>query len=370
MYLSEVSILNYRNIEECELCFSPKINLFWGRNGVGKTNLMDVVYYLSFTKSHLNNIDSHLIRHSAEFFMIKGCYQSPSGEEDTVSASVRQRRKKQFLWNKKGYQRLADHIGRIPLVLVSPSDMSLIEEGSDERRRFMDVIISQYSREYLDCLMSYNAALKSRNLLLKQPENIDPTMLEVFDEKLVESAHTIFSHRKEFIEQFIPVFKEFYARISDSRESVNLSYSSRLYDRDLEALLRESLPKDKILGYTTQGIHRDDLEMTIDEFPIKRTGSQGQNKSFVVSMKLAQLMFLKGISGKTPILLLDDIFDKLDSYRVDRIIREISSDSFGQIFITDTSRENLDELIQKNSDNYAFFAVEDGRIINTEEAGR
>ena len=366
MYLSQISVLNYRNIEECELRFSKKINLFWGRNGVGKTNLIDVVYYLSFTKSHLNSLDTQLIRHGEDFFMLKGVFQNSNEDSlDTVTVAVKPRRKKQFLLNKKEYDRLSEHIGHLPLVLVSPADMSLIGEGSDERRRFLDVIISQYSKEYLQCLMEYNVALKSRNLLLKKPEAIDPTMLEIIDSKLVKKSQIIYAMRNEFIERFIPVFKEFYARISDSRECVDLRYCSHLSDSDMESLLRQNFDKDKILGYTTKGIHKDELEMSIDGFPIKRTGSQGQNKTYVVSMKLAQLKFLKEITSKTPILLLDDIFDKLDSERVARIIREISTEEFGQIFITDTNREHLDDLIQKNSSDYAFFAVENGKIVNS-----
>ncbi|MDO4725802.1 MAG: DNA replication/repair protein RecF [Porphyromonadaceae bacterium] len=362
MQLKKIDILNYRNIENCELFFSPKINLFWGKNGMGKTNLLDAIYYLSFCKSHLNNIDSQLIRHNCDFFIIQGEYNFIDGTH-TISCAVKQRRKKQFLYDKKEYERIADHIGKIPLVLVSPADTSLIIEGSDERRRFMDIIISQYDKEYLNSLITYNTALQSRNALLKHPNNQDETMLEVLDEQLCATAEPIFEARNEFITKFIPVFKEFYRRIANNNETVELSYISSLQTNRLKDKLLSSREKDKYLGYTTAGIHKDDLEMLLNGFALKRTGSQGQNKSYLVAMKLAQFIFLKNISGKTPILLLDDIFDKLDSERVERIIKEISDDNFGQIFITDTAREHIDKIIENNNKNFCLFAIEDGKVI-------
>lgn len=365
MFLEKINILNYRNIEECQLCFSPKINLFWGNNGMGKTNLLDAVYYLSFCKSHLNSVDSQLIRHGSDFFIIQGEYKCEHSEEsDIVSCSMKSRRKKQFLYNKKEYERLSDHIGRIPLVLVSPSDISLIDEGSDERRRFMDIIISQYDKAYLHHLINYNNALQSRNAMLKHPETIDPTMLEILDDKLCEAAEPIFTRRSEFIKDFIPVFEEFYRRISRADEKVELLYRSSLQEMSLRQKLTANRNRDALLGYTASGIHRDDLDMLLDGFMLKRTASQGQNKSYLVAMKLAQFIFLKNISGKTPILLLDDIFDKLDAERVERIIREISSDSFGQIFITDTNREHIDKIIANNNTRFALFAVENGCVAN------
>ncbi len=363
MLLKKINILNYRNIEDCELFFSPKINLFWGKNGMGKTNLLDAVYYLSFCKSHLNSIDSQLIRHDCDFFIIQGEYDFIDTTH-TVSCAVKQRRKKQFLFDKKEYERIADHIGKIPLILVSPADTSLIIEGSDERRRFMDIIISQYNRDYLNNLMVYNSALQSRNTLLKRSENIDETMLEVLDEQLCATAEPIFRARNEFVTKFIPVFKEFYQRIANNNETVELTYISSLHTNNLKDKLLSSRQRDKYLGYTTVGIHKDDLEMLLNGFALKRTGSQGQNKSYLVAMKLAQFIFLKNISGKTPILLLDDIFDKLDSERVERIIQNISEDSFGQIFITDTNREHIDKIIENNNKNFCLFAIENGKVVN------
>ena len=383
MFLNRITILNYRNIAECNLVFSPKINCFWGKNGVGKTNLLDTIYYLSFCKSHLNAIDNQLINHNADFFMIQGEYDL-DGTAEVVSCAVKQRRKKQFMYNKKEYERLADHIGKFPLVLVSPSDLSLIAEGSDERRRFMDMIISQYDRQYLDNLMTYNSALQSRNALLKHPETLDYTMLEVLEEKMCSLAEPIFLSRTNFIEQFIPVFKEFYRKIannavalsdgeksteqkqissfSQNDEIVDLLYISHLQQISLKEKFLLSREKDKILGFTTAGIHKDDLEMTLNGFPLKRTGSQGQNKSYLVAMKLAQFKFLKNISGKTPILLLDDLFDKLDTERVKQIITEISSDEFGQIFITDTNSEHLNELIADANSDYSLFNIINGEV--------
>ncbi len=364
MILERINILNYRNIEECELTFSPKVNLFWGNNGMGKTNLLDAIYYLSFCKSHLNAKDSHLIRHGSDFFMVQGEYIN-SGSVATVSCAVKNRRKKQFLYDKKEYERLSEHIGKIPLVLVSPADNSLIDEGSDERRRFMDIIISQYDREYLLHLMAYNAALRSRNAMLKHPDSIDGTLLEILDDKLCTEAEPIFARRSEFITDFIPVFRDFYSSISQRHEEVSLSYSSVLQQADLRQRLASSLERDKYLGYTSAGIHKDNLEMIFDGFPLKRNASQGQNKSYLVAMKLAQFIFLKKNSNKTPILLLDDIFDRLDSERLENIIRQISSDRFGQIFITDTNREHIDKIIANNNSDFRLFAIEDGRAVST-----
>jgi DNA replication and repair protein RecF len=364
VFLQKLTILNYRNIAECNIEFSPKINCFFGKNGMGKTNLLDAVYYLSFCKSHLNNIDNQSIKHDSDFFMIQGEYLF--GEQiEHISCAVKHRRKKQFLRNKKEYDKLAEHIGFVPLVLVSPSDSSLIAEGSDERRRFMDIVISQYDRQYLDNLMIYNHLLQNRNALLKKDERIDNTFFEILEEKLCASAEPIFAGRTQFIEKFIPVFKDFYQKISNEKEIVDLTYTSNLQqDTSLKEQFLQTRERDKILGYTTHGIHKDDLKMTLQNFSLKNTGSQGQNKSYLVAMKLAQFSFLKNISGKTPVLLLDDLFDKLDSERVAKIVDLISQDDFGQIFITDTNREHLNEMIKESGSGFRLFEVENGNVIS------
>ena len=362
MFLNKITILNYRNIAECDLTFSPKINCFLGNNGMGKTNLLDAIYYLSFCKSHLNPVDNQVIKHDADFFMIQGEYNFGDKTEN-ISCGVKRRRKKQFMRNKKEYERLADHIGFVPLVLVSPADSSLIAEGSDERRRFMDIVISQYDRQYLDNLMIYNALLQNRNALLKNSEKIDDTVLEILEEKLCAVAEPIFDSRKKFIEDFIPVFKEFYQKISNEKENVDLYYTSHLQqDTTLKEQFLQTRERDKILGFTTHGIHKDDLKMTLQNFPLKNTGSQGQNKTFVAAMKLAQFIFLKNISKKTPVLLLDDLFDKLDTERVTKIVDIISQEDFGQIFITDTNRKHLNEILSKTEIETKIFFVENGKV--------
>lgn len=361
MQINRLTCLNYRNITECDLKFSGKINCFLGSNGMGKTNLLDAIYYLSFTKSHLNAIDSQLIKHSQSYFMLQGEYLRNDNEE-IISATVKLRAKKQFRRNKKEYERMSDHIGFIPAVLISPSDNELIAEGSDERRRFMDIIISQYDKPYLHALMRYNRALQSRNSLLKQEEACDPTVLEIFELQMAEEAAYIYRCRKSFIDDFAPVFNNFYKRISDNNEAVELKYTSHGERGDLAPLLAECRQRDLAIGYTTRGIHKDDIEMTLDGYPIKRTGSQGQNKSFLVALKLAQYIYLKQNTGVTPLLLLDDIFDRLDAERVKNIMTIVASDEIGQIFITDTNRNLTDSLLRKISDDTSIFIVENGVI--------
>jgi len=370
MFLNHITILNYRNIAECDLIFSPKINCFLGNNGMGKTNLLDAIYYLSFCKSHLNSADNQIIKHDADFFMIQGEYVICEKTEN-VYCGVKRRRKKQFMRNKKDYERLADHIGFVPLVLVSPADSALIAEGSDERRRFMDIVISQYDRKYLDNLMIYNSLLQNRNALLKNSEKIDDTILEILEDKLCAVAEPIFDCRKNFIDAFIPVFRDFYDKIAictkgemvEEIETVDLQYISHLQQNTtLKEQFLQTRERDKILGFTTHGIHKDDLKMTLQNFPLKNTGSQGQNKTFVVAMKFAQFVFLKNVSKKTPILLLDDLFDKLDTERVTKIVELISQNDFGQIFITDTNKEHLNKILSKTKIESKIFFVENGKV--------
>ena len=363
MYLQRLSILNYRNIAECELQFSPKINCFLGRNGMGKTNLLDVVYYLSFCKSHLNPIDAQVIKHDADFFMIQGEFER-QGIAEVVSCAVKRRAKKRFRRNQKEYERLSDHIGLLPVVLVSPADLDLVNEGSDARRRFLDVAISQYDKPYLSALVRYNEALQNRNALLKRDEQPDAEMLDIYDEQMAAEAQYICAKRAEFITEFVPLFQEFYSAIAGAGERVGLEYTSHAQRGDLRQLLREVRDRDLALGYTTRGAHKDDLIFTLDEFPMKRTGSQGQVKTYIVALKLAQFVFLQRTCRVTPILLLDDIFDKLDADRVTRIMQLVSGDGFGQIFITDTNREHLDEILSQIAGESRLFEVSDGKVVN------
>ena len=363
MYLDELHILNYKSIREAQLHFADKLNCFVGLNGQGKTNILDAVYLLSFTKSAYNAIDSLNITHGEEMAMVQGVYQE-SGEPITITCGMKRGQKKQFRNGKKDYKRMVDHIGLLPLVMVSPQDGRLIEDGSDERRRFLDVVISQHNKEYLNRLNTYNVLLKQRNALLKEEDEKEAvcqcrdisSLLEVYELQMVPQAEYIYHERSRFVEQFIPLFQEIYSELSGDAEQVSLRYISQLQDRDLAEAYVRTRERDRILGWTSQGIHKDEIEMLLGDYPLKRVGSQGQQKTYLLAMKLAQALYL----GK-PILLLDDIFDKLDSERVARIVRLVNSDRFGQIFITDTDRQHLTDLLRPTPEA-KIFHVEEGTI--------
>ena len=359
MILSRLSIVNFKNIAQADLSFSPGLNCFLGDNGMGKTNLLDALHYLSFCKSSTQVVDSQNVRHGEEFFMLQGYYDCGDGREEEVYCGLKIRQKKIFRRNKKEYTRLADHIGLIPLVMISPSDSVLIQGGSDERRRFLDMVVSQFDKSYLDRLMRYNKALAQRNALLKQ-ELTDPSMYEIWEEQMAQAATGIYEARCRFLEEFIPVFQEFYTAISGGAERVGLSYTSHMSRGDLRPLLAEVRNRDLALGYTSRGAHKDDLEMTLGDYPMRRIGSQGQNKSFLVALKLAQFDYLKRNGHTTPLLLLDDVFDKLDARRMERIIALVSQERFGQIFVTDTNREYLDAIVRRTGGDYRLFGVQDG----------
>lgn len=375
MLLKQLDILNYKNIREATLRFSDKLNCFIGLNGQGKTNVLDAIYYLSFTKSAYNTIDSQNITHNEDMCMLCGTYYpAPNVDVDdelVIRCGIKRGVKKQFKRGKTDYKRLIDHIGLLPLVMVSPQDSELVSEGSDERRRFMDSVISQYNRRYLENLAAYNAFLKQRNALLKQYENASADQLpndlfNILDEQLTQHANYIFNERQHFIEAFLPYFQEVYATISGNREQAQLSYVSQLQGRELREALYRTRSRDLILGWTSQGIHKDELEMYLGDYPLKRVGSQGQQKTFLLAMKLGQALFLSNKMDKgNPILLLDDIFDKLDSERVEQIIKMTTDDRFGQIFITDTDRQHLTTILQHlpdATDNYTIFHVDNGQI--------
>lgn len=367
MILKRISILNYKNLEQVELSFSPKLNCFFGQNGMGKTNLLDAVYFLSFCKSAGNPIDSQNICHDADFFVIQGFYEAADGTPEEIYCRMKRRQKKQFKRNKKEYTRLSDHIGFLPLVMVSPADSELIAGGSDERRRFMDVVISQYDKEYLDALIRYNKALVQRNTLLKSEQPVEEELFLVWEEMMAQAGEVVFRKREAFIREFIPIFQSFYSFISQDREKVGLSYDSHARDASLLEVLKESRARDQIMGYSLRGVHKDELNMLLGDFPIKREGSQGQNKTYLVALKLAQFDFLKRTGTTVPLLLLDDIFDKLDASRVEQIIKLVAGDSFGQIFITDTNREHLDRILHKVGSDYKMFRVEQGTVAEMKE---
>ena len=360
MLLNTISIINYRSLSTVELELSPKINCFIGCNGVGKTNLLDAVYYLSFCKSAISSADTQHIKHDEPFFMIQGSYLSDNGVHEEFSCGLKRGEKKQFKRNKKNYDKLSEHIGLVPLVMISPADHELIAGGSDERRKFMDVVISQYDKEYLHSLIRYNRALTQRNAMLRSDRELDPEMMELVEQMMVAEAYKVYEGRKEFVERLIPIFQQFYQQIAGSEEAVSLSYRSNLSDYSLADQLAASRYDDRRVGYTTKGIHNDELIMQLNGYPIKKEGSQGQNKSYLVALKLAQFDFLHKYNNETPILLLDDIFDKLDSRRVEQIVKLVSGERFGQIFITDVNRDHIDTILDCTDGSYKLFEVIDG----------
>jgi len=362
MIIEQISILNFKNIEEAELTFSTKMNYFFGNNGMGKTNLLDALFYLSFTKSHTNLLDAQLIRHDEDFCVLQAYYRDNDAKEE-IYCGIKHKQRKVFKRNKKEYDRLSEHIGLIPMVMISPADMELIQGGSVERRKFVDMIISQYDKEFLRYLIHYNKVLQQRNSLLKERSvSTDSELFDVLDEQLSSSGEIIFQKRKEFISGFCPIFQKYYTAIGDGCESVDLQYDSQLYHSSLSNLLKEKRDYDKILGYTSAGIHKDDFLFLLGNHLIRKTGSQGQNKTYLIALKLAQFQFLLHKNTSVPILLLDDIFDKLDANRVERIIQLVTKDEFGQIFVTDTNRKYLDEIILSMEHAYKLFQVENGKF--------
>jgi len=364
MHIEEISIVNYKNINEANVSFSPRLNCFIGKNGAGKTNILDAIYYLSFCKSFFSVSDQLNINHAESYFMLNGSYIRSESPE-TITCGLQKGQKKQFKRNTKLYKKLQEHIGLLPLVMISPSDSELILGGSDERRKFMDGVISQYNQNYLDDLLKYNRALLQRNNLLKQfasERYFDEDLLGIWDNQLVEYGIRIHEQRTEFVQKLIPVFQKYYSFISQDSEEVDLTHMSDLYDSDFESNLKNALAKDRTVQYTSVGIHKDDLILNLGEHPIKKLGSQGQKKTYLVALKLAQFDFIKEISGIKPILLLDDIFDKLDSHRVEQIVATVAGEQFGQIFITDTNREHLDTIIERLHTDFRIFNVETGKV--------
>ncbi len=359
LYLNKLSLIQFKNYEEASLEFSPKINCLVGDNGVGKTNLLDAIHYLSLTKSFFNNIDQQNIQHGKEFFVIQGEFIR-NGHAEKIFCSVRQNKKKIVRRNNKDYERFADHIGLFPVVMISPADSSLILEGSEQRRRFMDTVISLYDKQYLHALIRYNRALMQRNKLLKQFEFKRENFwdeLELWDTQLVVPGNEIYRKRKEFIEKIIPVFQEYYNTIAEEKEQVGLEYRSPLHEQDFESLLAANRDKDRVMQFTTAGIHKDDLVMTLNGHPLKKTGSQGQQKTFLVALKFAKFGFIRDLTGTRPVLLLDDIFDKFDAHRVFQIIRMVARNEFGQIFITDTHLEHLENILKELDTDYKVFKI-------------
>ncbi len=365
MHLSKLSLLGFKNYAEADFVFSKNINCFVGNNGEGKTNLLDSIHYLAFCKSFFNPNDSQNIYHNNPFFVIQGEFLNGDNSKDEIYCGVKRNEKKQFKRNKKEYTRLADHIGLIPLVMVSPADSELITEGSDSRRKFMDSAIAQFDKNYLDNLVAYNKVLAHRNAVLKsfaESRHYDKETIAIWDEQLIALGTKIYAEREIFIAKFIPIFNHYYGLISGGKEEVGIDYSSQLKEGNFEQLLEQSVKKDLQLQYSTVGIHKDDLVFRIADFAVKKFGSQGQQKSFLIALKLAQFDFLKSIKLKTPIILLDDIYDKLDEIRVQKLMQLVSSEGFGQIFITDTHQDRIARIFKKIKTDFKLFKINNGNI--------
>jgi len=359
MFLKHLSLVNYKNFDTQNLEFEPTINCLVGANGVGKTNILDAIYHLSFGKSYFNPVATQNIKHGEEFFMIEGIFEK-EGREEKIVCSFKKGLKKIIKRNGKAYDKFSEHIGFLPLVIISPADRDLITEGSETRRKFIDGVISQSDKAYLNTLIKYNKVLVQRNSLLKYfvaNTTFDQDTLQIYDEQLHEYGTNIFNKRLAFLDDFIPIFKEQYQNISKKEEGILLAYHSRLKETSLLALLKTSLEKDRALQYTSVGIHKDDLEFTIAEHPIKKYGSQGQQKSFLIALKLAQFHFIKEQANTMPILLLDDIFDKLDEQRVAQIVALVDNDNFGQLFISDTHADRTEKVVKSVDQNYKIYTL-------------
>ena len=359
MHLKQLSLFNYKNFSEADFVFDSKINCFVGKNGIGKTNVLDAIYHLAYGKSYFNPQAVQNIKHDAEFFVIEGEFEKDNRNEQ-ILCSLKKGQKKILKRNGKPYEKFSDHIGFVPLVIISPADRDLIVEGSETRRRFLDSVISQLDPSYLTELIQYNKIIAQRNALLKYFASnrvFDIETLSIYNGQLDGPGQSIFEKRKLFLQDFVPIFNHYHHLITDSDEKVQLVYDSHLFKNSTLALFDESLAKDRVLQYTSAGIHKDDLWFQIDGHPIKKFGSQGQQKSFLIALKLAQFEFVKKRSGEKPILLFDDIFDKLDETRGGKIVQMVNDDNFGQIFISDTHRERTEDIVKQTHQSYKIFSL-------------
>ncbi len=367
MHLQRLSLTNFKNYDKQTLEFSTKLNCFVGENGMGKTNLLDAMHYLCMCKSHFLLPDRLVVRHGEEFFRLEGTFKRKKKQEFVVS-KYQVRHRKVIERNKVAYARLADHIGLLPMVMITPNDSSLITEGSENRRQYIDVLLVQLDTIYLSHLMTYNKVLQQRNAFLKQykhPQEIDYALLEVYNQQLLAPAQYIFEKRQLILEQLLPIFQDYYKAISGDKEQVRFEYYSPLQENSLAALLVASQEKDAWLQRTTKGIHKDDLKLLINEYAVKKFASQGQLKSYLLALKLAQYELLRQESEVAPLVLLDDIFDKLDRKRVQYLLELLMKRDFGQIFITDTHESRIAEIVAGLGSDFKQFCVVNG--IATEE---
>lgn len=354
MHLQQISLLHYKNFTQAQFDFDSRINCLVGPNGAGKTNVLDAIYHLALGRSYFNPIAVHNIQHQADFFVIEGKFEKQNKEENIV-CSLRRGQKKMLKRNGKAYEKFSEHLGLIPIVILSPYDRDLISEGSETRRNFLDSVISQLDPTYLHRLISYQKVLSQRNALLKYfaaNRIFETETLEIYNEQLNTLGQPIHEKRKEFVSEFTPIFLDFHERITGGKDPISLKYESQIAENSTLTLLQENLQKDRALQYTSSGVHKDDLLFEIDEHPIKKFGSQGQQKSYLIALKLAQFEFVSQQSGEKPILLFDDVFDKLDEHRVERILEMVNQDVFGQIFISDTHSERTENLVQTTGMTY------------------
>lgn len=359
MHLHALSLLNYKNFTEADFTFDSKVNCFVGRNGIGKTNVLDAVYHLAYGKSYFNPMSVQNIRHGADFFMIDGRFEK-DGRAEQIVCSLKKGQKKILKRNGKEYEKFSDHIGFLPLVIISPSDRDLITEGSEYRRKFLDVVISQLDQSYLRNLIAYDKVVQQRNALLKYfaiNRTFDAATLGIYNEQLQSHGIPIFEARRQFLEEFLPIFERYHHAITGSADRVRLVYQSHLHEHSFEQLMDMHWQRDKVLQYTSAGVHKDDLLFEIDEHPIKKFGSQGQQKSYLIALKLAQFEFVRKRSGQKPILLFDDIFDKLDEDRVGKIVEMVNQDDFGQLFLSDTHPDRTEALVKSIHQSYKIFKL-------------
>ncbi len=360
MRLKKLLLINFKNISQADIDLSDGINCFVGDNGAGKTNILDAIYYLAMSKSAFTMTDGQSVHHGEDFFVVEGSYLADNGSTELVNCSFSHRGGKVLKCNGKEYDRLADHVGRFPVVIVSPQDSALITDAAEERRRYLNSFISQIDRAYLNSMMRYNAILQERNRFLKTSSNED--MLQIYDMQLTEHGGLVYELRKSIIERMQPLVAEYYRALSDDREKVDISYRSELENRPLSELLLQARERDIINQFTTVGVHRDDVIFRIGEYPLRKYGSQGQQKSFLIALKLAQYRLVAEATGEKPVLLLDDLFDKLDMGRVEKLLSLVSGDDFGQICITDCNKVRLENILERAGKEYSLFVVDGGDL--------
>ena len=357
MHLKRLSLISYKNFSEIELDFDAKINCFVGKNGIGKTNILDAIHHLALGKSYFNPLSIQNIRHGEDFFVIDRTFEKQNRTENIV-CSLKKGQKKVLKRNGKIYDKFSEHIGFIPMVIISPSDTDLITEGSETRRKFIDGVISQLDSDYLQKIIQYQKTVSQRNALLKYfalNHVFETETLSIYNSQLDELGNDIFEKRKKFLEEFCPIFNNYHRIITNAAENVQLVYQSDLFSDNLISLLEQNINKDRALQYTSVGVHKDDLSFEIENYPIKKFGSQGQQKSFLIALKLAQFEFVKKQSGEKPILLFDDIFDKLDETRVAKIVEMVNNNEFGQLFISDTHPERTEKIVKSTHQSYKMF---------------